>query len=270
MNTSSENGNYTLSFSDLDQFYKESDEVEPTGSHNEWKKNVERDDPSWVGLPRDEIIKSKYCYKEGLDKLEELHKDFNIGGTKRTYKWSEDDGDDMNYDRYLDNLPSLKKRTYAKGSGRGKIVTLYVSIAENCYISYKEMLNRSYTIMRIVDYLENMNYRTEIITYIDIKGLGHYGEEYVSTLHIEIPIKKAEDVLIKGLILNCISPWMFRYHVFKLINAKFKTFPSYGQSYTPSYSDTENKIYFRTGECLSEASSKAKIEQLAEKFGFDE
>ena len=270
MNTTVEDGRFTISFPNLEQFYKESDAVESTGDAYEWKKNNEGDNPYWIGLSRDEIIKSKFCYKEGLDKLESIEQDFNLGGSKRIYKWDENDGDDMDYDRFLDNLPCLSKRTIKKGDGKGKIITIYVSIGENCNVRYQEMLNRSYTVMRLVDYLENLNYRTEIIVYMDVEGLGKYKEERIERLHTEIILKRAEDPLIKGLILNCISPWMLRYHMFKFWCAKFRVNSGYGHSYTPVYVNTNNKIYFRTGECLNEKSCKAYLKELAKKFNFDE
>lgn len=270
MNTKIEDGNFTISFPNIEQFYKECDIVEPTGDQQEWKVNEEADNPIWIGLSRKEIIASKYCYKEGLDKLKELDKDFNLGGTKRTYKWDENDGDDMNYDRFLDNLPCLSKRTMRKGDGKGKIITIYVSVGENCCVSYKDMLKRSYTVMRLIDYLENMNYRTEVIVYSDVRNLGSYKGEEVKFLHTEIMIKRAEDTLVKGLILNCISPWMLRYHLFKFWNAKFKTNYGYGYSSSLDYEDTNSKIYFRSGQCLDDQSCEARLKSLAQQFGFEE
>lgn len=270
MNTKIEDGNFTISFPNIEQFYKECDIVEPTGDQREWEINEKGDNPGWIGLSRKEIIASKYCYKEGLDKLKELDKDFNLGGTKRTYKWDENDGDDMNYDRFLDNLPCLSKRTMRKGDGKGKIITIYVSIGENCYVSYRDMLKRSYTVMRLIDYLENMNYRTEVIVYSDVRNLGSYKGEEVKFLHTEIMIKRAEDTLVKGLVLNCISPWMLRYHLFKFWNAKFKTNYGYGHSSSLDYEDTNSKIYFRSGQCLDDQSCEARLKSLAQQFGFEE
>lgn len=270
MKTVNESGNFTITFPNIDQFYKECDVIESTGDEREWKRNVDRDDPFWVGLSKEEILKSKYCYKEGLEKLETLNLDFNIGGHKRSYKWDENDGDDMDYDRFLDNLPCLNKRTVKKGDGRGKIITIYISIGENCDIGYKDMLYRSYTAMKLVDYLENLNYRTEIIVYDDVARLGRYNGEPIGNLHTEIILKKAEEPLIRGLILNCISPWMLRYHLFKFWNAKFKTNPGYGHTIQFNYVDTKDKIYFRSGECLNKHDADLRLKQLAKKFGFNE
>lgn len=270
MKTEVNEGNFTITFPNLDQFYKECDIVEDTGNKTEWKRNCDTNNPHWIGLSKDEIIASKYNYKKGLDQLKELEADFNLGGSKRSYKWDESDGDDMNYDRFLDYLPCLSKRITKKGDGKGKVITIYVSIGENWNIRFEEMLNRSYTVMRLIDYLENLNYRTEIIVYTDVANLGSYKGEEVRTLHTEIVIKRAQDPLIKGLVLNCISPWMLRYHMFKFWNAKFITNPSYGVSYKSEYRNTKDKIYFQTGVCLNKESSDNYLKLLAKQFEFDE
>ena len=275
-----ENGNYKLIFSSLDRFYKECDEIETTGNcsdvpnfstaYEDWKDIEERDNKNWIGLSREEILKSKYMYKEGLDQLKEIERDLNLGGTKRSYKWDEVDGDDMNYDRYIDELPYLKKRIKTIGKGKGRIINIHVSVGENCNVSYKDMLMRSYTVMRVIDYLENLGFRVGVTVYSDVRNLGYYKEERVNSLHVEVQIKKPEDPLIKGLILTCISPWMLRYHFFKLWTAKFKCVYGLGQSYSVKYTDTETDIYFQTGSCLDEKTCNNKIEKLAKQFSFDE
>ena len=268
-------GKFKLIFSDLERFYHETDEIEETGCKVSeggiygWEE-MENIDPYWVGLTKEEIKRSKYMYKEGLDNLKKIEVDLNIGGKKREYKWDETDGDDMNYDRFLENLPCLQKRITRRGSGQGKIINIHVSVGENCGIGYKQMLKRSYTVMRIIDYLENMGYRVGVTVYEDVADLGYYKDQPVKQLHVEVQIKKPEDPLIKGLILTCISPWMLRYHMFKLWTAKFKCRPSLGHSITTDHKDTNTDIYFQTGSCLTDESCENKIKELAKKFSFDE
>ena len=270
-----QDGNFKLIFSSLERFYHETNEIEETGCKTSDGTNYGWDEmkkvnPNWVGLSKDEIEKSKYIYKEGLDQLKALEIDLNLGGKKRSYKWDETDGDDMNYDRFLENLPCLQKRINKKGSGHGKIINLHISIGENCGVKYKDMLNRSYTVMRVIDYLENMGYRVGVTVYEDVGDLGYYKGQRVKKLHVEIQIKKPEDPLIKGLILTCISPWMLRYHMFKLWTAKFKCNYGLGHALETRYKDTNTDIYFQTGSCLDKESCDRRIKELAEKFSFDE
>lgn len=270
-----QDGNFKLCFSDLERFYKETNEIEETGckvsdgTNYGWDE-MKKIDPSWVGLTREKIEKCKYMYKEGLDQLKALEVDLNLGGKKRAYKWDENDGDDMNYDRYLDNLPCLHKRINNKGNNKGKIVNIHVSVGENCFVSYQEMLNRSYTVMRVVDYLENNGYRVGVTVYEDVGDLGYYKDQKIRRLHVEVQIKKPEDPLIKGLILTCISPWMLRYHLFKLWTAKFKCNYGLGHAICTNYKDTLSDIYFQTGSCLKEKDCETKIRELSKLFSFEE
>ena len=75
----------------LDKFYEESNIVEDTGSKSEWELCNKRDDRSWVGLSHDEVAKSMYSYKEGLDKLAAIELDVPLGGSKKIYKWDDED-----------------------------------------------------------------------------------------------------------------------------------------------------------------------------------
>lgn len=271
----SKDGVYKIVFDNLDKFYKECDIVEETGNYADpkypsWIVEDTNDDPSFKGLLIDTIKKSKYMYKEGLNELEKLKIDLNLGGTKRSYKWDEVDGDDMNYDRYLDNLPCLRKRIRKVGLGQGKIINIHVSVAENCNIEYKDMLIRSYTVMKVIDYLEAQGYRIGLSIYSDVANLGSYNNSTIKMLHTEVQIKKPEEPLIKGLVLTCISPWMFRYHFFKLWVAKFKCEWGLGQTYYAKYVDSKTDIYFRSGTCLGEEDAKRRIKELKELFSFEE
>ena len=74
-------------FDNLDKFYTECEVQEDTGSPDKYKEISRVDDPKWVGLTKEEIQKSKYFYKEGLDKLEKLDEDLIFGGSKTNYKY---------------------------------------------------------------------------------------------------------------------------------------------------------------------------------------
>ena len=268
-------GYFKITFDNLEQFYKECDILEETGNDSSsiYYKHSETDAcyrADFIGLPRDELLKSKYVYKKGLDELSKLDLDLDLGGHKRSYKWDENDGDDMDYDRYLDNLSCLKKRIHKEGLGQGKIINIHVSVGENCGVSYKEMLYRSYTVMKVIDSLEEQGYRIGVFVYTDVAELGWYKSETIKMLHTEIQIKKPEEPLIKGLILTCISPWMLRYYFFKFWSAKFKCRHSLGSSREVQYKEDRTNIYFTTGSCLNEDSAKCKIDQLKELFSFED
>lgn len=180
-------------FDNLDKFYTECEVQEETGSPDKYKEISRVDDPEWVGLTKEEIQKSKYFYKEGLDKLEKLDEDLIFGGSKTNYKYDENDGDDMNYDRFIEGLPSLRKRQRTGGDKNGKFIKLHVGICESCMISAKDMLYKSYTALKLADYLESQGYRVQISTFAEVESLGYYKEDRIEYLLVEVVFKRFED-----------------------------------------------------------------------------
>lgn len=264
--------NISIKLNSLDHFYSEANKLENTGNKTIWNnlhtgKHYSPDlFLSFVGLPYDEIIKNKYSYKEGLNKLEEINQDLNLGGSVKKFKYDEFDGDDVNYDRLLEQLPAFKKRIRTIGSGNGKFINLHVNIAELFYVDYKNLMYRSYTVMSIIDYLENLGYRIGLSVYTDTKNLGLYKDKTINLLHVEVEVKKPDEPLIKPLLLTSISSWMFRYWMFKFRAAKFNVYNSMGSTAKCDYTDTESDLYIRAGECLNKKEADIKIKAIQEYY----
>lgn len=257
--------NLNININSLDEFYRECDNIE--GGNPYEIDNIENnDDPSFRGLSLEKIHSSKYSYTEGLENLKKIEKDINLGGRKHKYKYDDSDGDDMNFDRYIEGLPNLKKRIPTHGVGTGKFVKLYISICENCWCSAKALMIRAYTAMRIIDMLESQGYRVQISAYADNENPGTLNGQKVKYLGVEVVIKKFEDPLIKGQVLTAISPWFFRYWMFKFWNAKFMMNWGYGHSIRPIKKESTSDIYIQTGEALTEEDAEETIKRIKELF----
>lgn len=257
--------NLNININSLDEFYRECDNIE--GGNPYEIDNIENnDDPSFRGLSLEKIHSSKYNYTEGLENLKKIEKDINLGGRKHKYKYDDSDGDDMNFDRYIEGLPSLKKRIPTHGVGTGKFVKLHISICENCWCSAKALMIRAYTAMRIIDMLESQGYRVQISAYADNENPGTLNGQKVKYLGVEVVIKKFEDPLIKGQVLTAISPWFFRYWMFKFWNAKFMMNWGYGHSIRPIKKESTSDIYIQTGEALTEEDAEETIKRIKELF----
>lgn len=257
--------NLNININSLDEFYRECDNIE--GGNPYEIDNIENnDDPSFRGLSLEKIHSSKYSYTEGLENLKKIEKDINLGGRKHKYKYDDSDGDDMNFDRYIEGLPSLKKRIPTHGVGTGKFVKLHISICENCWCSAKALMIRAYTAMRIIDILESQGYRVQISAYADNENPGTLNGQKVKYLGVEVVIKKFEDPLIKGQVLTAISPWFFRYWMFKFWNAKFMMNWGYGHSIRPIKKESTSDIYIQTGEALTEEDAEETIKRIKELF----
>lgn len=252
-------------FENLDDFYEASSIVTETG--NKWKhfSAANEENVDFLGLNLAEIKKSKYAYNKGLDSLEKIQTDDWLTGN-HVYKYDELDGDDINYDRLLDGFPALIKRVKNKNKGFNRIVNIYVNIAESCDVSYKDMLYKTYTTIRIIDMLENNGYRVGVYVCAVSGYTGKYKGENVSTLSIDICIKKPEEPIIKPLLLTCISPWFFRYHVFCYYNSILDTNMGLGYARRLAKKSTTEDIYIDNGECLTPNLAKAKIKEIEELF----
>lgn len=262
--------NLSININSLDEFYTECDNIEG-GNPYEIKRIDNKINPSFTGLSSlDEIHRFKYNYVKGLDDLKKIEQDIILGGNKHKYKYDDCDGDDMNFDRYIENLPYLKKRISTHGIGTGKFIKLHVSICENCYISAKSLMIRAYTAMRIIDMLESQGYRIQISAYTDTEYPGWLDTQKIKYLGVEVTIKKFEDPLIKGQILTAISPWFFRYWMFKFWNAKFRMSFNYGRACNPIKEETTSDIYIQTGEALTEEDAEKTIKRITKLFNKDE
>jgi len=261
--------NIIREYDSIDDFYLASSICTPDGNQSLFNEHSNKNDPGWIGLSLEEIKQSKYSYKKGLDSLDKLDLDTSFGGSKAKYVYDEFDGDDMNYDRLLEGLPALRKRVKTNGIGTGRIVELTVSIAENCNVEYEELLVRSYTTMQIIDFLEEQGYRVAVIAAWRASGMGKYKGENINDCSVRITIKKAEDPLIKPLILTCISPWFFRHHCFKYIVGHVDANPWLGSTKRFEVKSTKEKLFIDSGECLSKESAAKKIKEIEKLFSVE-
>lgn len=266
--------NLNIKFDNIFDFYKETDILTSWRRINDpgddWESHVRSENKRFRGLDNKEILASMYSYKEGLDKLKEIELEFNQGSNRKVYKWSDQDGDEMALDRLYDSQAFLQQRVNTNGDRNGKFVNLHISVGENCHVTYSQMLYRSYLSIQIADYLENNGYRVAIFVYSDVRSIGNYNGKKIDNLNVSIQIKKPEEPLNKGLLLNCVSPWMFRYWMFKLWHAKFYTNWGLGSAISPDYKTTKSDIYLETGQCLSKPDVDKKLKQLKKLFNTDD
>lgn len=251
----------------IDDFYK--DVYSPTqfGDSRRSKEFLDKDDPDFRGLAKDKILKSKYGYTDGLKELKELELNVSLGGSSRKYKYDEFDGDDLNYDRLLEGFPAMRKRVKTFGVGSGRLVNIYVVISENCCVSYKEMVNKAHTTIRIIDLLERMGYRTAVWACDSTDDpSGEYNNEKGIHYECKICLKRFEDSLNKPLILNGISPWFFRYFMFAHQSGHYMAGWGLGHSVRMKIEQTKENIVINNGQCLSKESSDKKIKEIEKLF----
>lgn len=254
-------------YDNIEQFYKEALIPTKFGNAHDLKEHLETEESDFRGLKIADILKYKYGYKEGLDKIKELSFNLNVGGSSKKYVYDEFDGDDMNYDRLLEGFPAMRKRVKQHGIGSGRLVNVYVVISENCCVGYEQMLNKAFTAMQIVDSLESLGYRVAVWACDSTRDTGgSYNGVNDVNYQVMVCLKKHEDSLNKPLIMNGISPWFFRYFLFAHQKGHYQNGWGMGRAIPLDIPTTKETIVINHGECLNETSSKRKIKQIIELF----
>lgn len=265
-----------FTFDNVDNFYRmctTNDSVNNSGSRQE--NHLQEEDRGFRGLTLEKIKASKYSYTEGLDKLEEIDAAApQIGGCRNSYKWSEDDGDEFSYERMIDGFAPIKQHLRnMKGVKTGKVIDIYINIAENCTVSYDKFLQKAHTAMRLVDFLESYGFRVGIYSCAYSEGTGEMTDKNGKTTNVDayvkVCVKKPEDPLMKGFILNAISPWFFRYWIFGFLMGNIKSNWYLGRAEPLGKKTTRTEIYIDTGECLDKTSSEKKIKEVLNLFEDD-
>ena len=258
---------YIKEYDNIIDFYRESVTFDEKEGNRSKFDEIMREDNSWfAGLSVKEAEESKYVYKKGLDELKELDLNTVLGGSRAQYRWNEFDGDDLDYDRMLSGSPCMRQRIKKAGIGTGKIIDLYVNIAENCGVSSDKMLLKAFTAVQIADFLETNGYRVAIYVIENTQYAGRYKESDCNLYRVSTCIKRAEEPLIKGMLLTCISPWYFRIHCFRHEAAKIKCSYGLGRATPLGWKDTKERITLDTGECLTKDSVKEKLKKIEKLF----
>lgn len=256
-------------FDSLEDFYNEADNFTSKSNTSKYKwdiyHNLRTNNPTFIGLHDEEIPKVKYSYIKGLDELEKID-NLQIGCSKLINRYSDIDGYDINYDRILEGFPFLLNKTKYKGNKNGKFITIWINISINANITVSECLRKAYTVIKIIDYLENNGYRIEIIIYDEAKDVGYLNNQHLDYVLLKINIKHFNEPLIKGRILTAISPWMERYWIFKFNYAKFENC-FHGKAIDTIYkSDTKTDIFFGSTTAITENTALSKIKYIQKLF----
>ena len=256
-----------FTYDNVYDFYKAAETASQYGNQYKVDEYKNRERPTFKGLTLEEIDKSKYCYKKGLEQLKEINLNVDLGGSKLLFKFNEFDGDDMDYDRMLNGFSPMRKRIRTFGIGSGRMINIYVVISENCEVRPENMIIKAITAMQIIDTLESQGYRVAVYACDYIQdGRGTYKGEKGVMYTLKVCLKKHEDSLNKGLILTGISPWFFRHYMFMHQSGHYTAGETLGSSTQCTEPQTKENIIINHGECLTEKSATEKIKEIEKLF----
>jgi hypothetical protein len=261
------------------EFYKQCFLIEKSGNpdrHQEYRRSCFKHGIRWHNVKvtkegfdafEEEINRRKLSFKEHVVEIEKDSRKMVQAAGKRVYKWDELDGDDMNMERLYEHSPAMRKRIFDKGQKHGRIMSIFVGIAENGFVSAEQLSEKTKTVIKIVKYLESLGTRCEVILYDKSYNSGKMGKEPIASCLTEITIKRASDPLNIGLLSTTISPWMFRYWCFLFYDAKFNSQGSYGSAARLKKQDLKFRkgqkyILIDKGDCLNKKTSEEFIKQV--------
>jgi hypothetical protein len=163
-------------------------------------------------------------------------------------KLDDQDGDDIDMERYLEGDERCLIRRYRKAVNRIKrIRKIAVNIGENCNVTPDRMLWKAYAAIRLVDAIESAGDRCEIIVHLGSSNASRNGDH----AHVSITVKRPEEPANLSLIAWTFSPYFFRYY---MVPAICLTVPNVTTGYGHALNITEeyqDAYYLASGECLS-------------------
>lgn len=242
-------------YNSLSQFY---DDVKNVIGSYRFDEEKTRDLSTFRGLTLSNILKSKFSYQFGVDKLRNF-KDFEVQKDIKVRFWDQLDGYDIDIDRMYSDLDFL--RNERKVRKLPKTMDVFINISENVNISYDQMLHKTYAALKVVDRLESLGVRTAL--YACISVTPKVGKRYEELLYIEICVKQHADDVNLGALCTAISPWFFRYWFFLWIQGRYRNLaPVIGHAERIPSSERQKGITIDKSDCLSHDSAQYFIENV--------
>lgn len=227
-----------ISFNSLSHFYSD---VKNVINSPEFIKHEQMDRPMWAGLSYSDLQKFKYSYPFGVEKLKQLAS-ANIQAPVKIKFWDSLDGFDIDIEKMYSGADFLLNERKVKNLP--KQIDLYVNISEPFQISYENMLNKSYAVLKIVDQLESEGCRVAVYSISNL----HLKNRNKDKISIEICIKEQNQTLNLGSLCTAISPWFLRYWVILWIYGRHKVNKGVAQ---PLKLENCKGIAIDTGQCLT-------------------
>lgn len=251
VNLSSGRRKLAFDFPSLVSFYAVADVPRPL--------SVCQGDEAFEGAKRSDSAAWRFAWPAGVEKLADLP-EFNIprAKTARARRWSENDGDSMDMDRFRDGrafmLQRYRPKTGARAGGRVQLVR--VNIGENCGVEASAMLWKAYAVGRLVEQLEAAGVRVAVDVQYMTLDYDHCGNDYSCRISVKAP---ESPLNLSGLVAVC-APWFFRRWCLNHIAIQSNC--SYGAGHATNLPAAPGSITIEKGECLSKAAAQTWLESV--------
>ena len=211
----------------------------------------------FLGATPEMVRARRYAWQEGAGQIKHLPGfSGQAEGAQFVKVWSDYDGDEMDVERYKEDLPFLSRRIKKTGSKVKRLATIRVNIGEGCNTDAADMLWKAYVASKIVDELEASGTRCEIV--VECLAMHFFTSKPADhVLTTRVKIKSHGDPLNLALMASCFAPWFLRYWLFDFWRTNFANQhrESMGRPQKSTRTSPE-EVIIDQGECLSERAAK--------------
>ena len=175
---------------------------------------------SWVGRDftswQDVYSSARQPWDEGVEIVERMVAELESIGLpkpksrKRKSRFSEDDGDELDYDR-LRTGQAFWRRCQRENMAGPQTVTLVVDVSTRGSVAHEDILWRGAAAIAITKVLEEAGFRVELWM---ARCSNKYGRDGLGTV-VGVNLKRAGDPLDIATLIAAVSGWFFRSVVIK-------------------------------------------------------
>jgi len=148
-------------------------------------------DPDWLGMPQDECLalpaRGWPAGVEAALRLLQSPELAAVGNSRLRRRWSDDDGETVDYARALDGMPCWVQPYRAPGGSGGRIKTLVAHAGGNCGIGADSIAWKAYAAVRYVDAMESAGYRVTVDVSCAAARCYRLGHGWHALVHVKAP-----------------------------------------------------------------------------------
>lgn len=239
----------------------------------EWFRAVPAPHPSlaclsagWIGASVANATAWRFGWSDGVARLSSLPDIVpaasETGEVRRA--WSDQDGDEMDMERYWDGAPFLARRFKAAGlRARLGPASVFVNVSERSGVSSDAMLWKAYAVAKLVDSLESTGRRVAVFVGSSARDCFTRGARDYA---LRIRVKAEDEPLNLSAVVGAASPWFLRLWVLSHISCHVDADANcgYPRALRGSEIVTDGAFVLDTGEALSKSDAARWLLQSAE------
>ena len=219
----------------------------------------------WYGMGQNDID-SLPCqgWPEGVDKALALLEDSGIaaGATQMARRWSHDDGERFDVERYYAGLAPWQAYHRTAGGTNGRIVRLVVMAGAPWTVKAEQIAWRAFAATKAIDQLEECGYRVELVAAYACHGVFAADKTRSAPWELRVTVKEADEPVDLSQVAAVLSPAATRYYCFAWIVAEQERIGRYFGKWSNDTTETEGGDVLLPQTVDSHASAQTWLDSL--------